>query len=89
MGRLKLGLQHAVEPILCGLVEVVAGFVQEQERRIGAHGDRQEQALPLPAREAFKASAPHGIAGVQVMPGVVAPCSKFAVHRDPFQSAEV
>ncbi len=89
MRRLELGLEHAVEPILCGLVKVVAGFVQEQERRIGAHGDRQEQALPLPAREAFKASAPHGIAGVQVMPGVVAPCSKFAVHRDPFQSAEV
>jgi hypothetical protein len=50
MGRLELGLQHAVEPILCGLVQVVAGFVQEQERRVGAYGDRQEQALALPAR---------------------------------------
>ena len=64
MGRFKLGLEHAVEPILRGLIEVVAGFVQEQERRVGAYGDRQEQALPLPAREAFKAPAPHGIAGV-------------------------
>jgi hypothetical protein len=50
MGRLELGLQHAVEPILRGLVQVVAGFVQEQERRIGAYCDGQEQALALPAR---------------------------------------
>jgi hypothetical protein len=50
MGRLELGVQHAVEPILRGLVQVVTGFVQEQERRVGAYGDRQEQALPLPAR---------------------------------------
>jgi hypothetical protein len=50
MGRLELGLQHEVEPILCGLVQVVAGFVQEQERRIGAYGDGEKQALTLPAR---------------------------------------